>query len=95
MGVSYEALLQTSGCELPVDEVQARLMDAFRRGYRAWTVDDLLCHPRDAIRFCDRIREATECHDLPNGLILKILVGMREHGERSPIVPGCTAAPDP
>jgi hypothetical protein len=79
MGVSHEAMLQTSGCELPVDEFQARLMDAFHRRYPAWTVDDLLCHPRDAIRFCDRIREATQCHDLPNGVIVKILVDMRKH----------------
>jgi len=79
MGMSYEALLQISGCELPIDEFQARLMDVFHRGFPAWTVDDLLCHPRDAIRFCDRIREATRCHDLPYSLILKILVGMRGH----------------
>jgi hypothetical protein len=80
MGVSYEALLQISGCELAIDEFHARLMDAFHRRYPAWTVDDLLCHPRDAIRFCDQFREATQCHDLPNGLILKILMGMRNHG---------------
>jgi hypothetical protein len=58
-------------------EAQARLMDAFQRVCRGWTVDQIICHPRDAIRFCDAVREATQCHDLPNALILKFLMGAR------------------
>jgi hypothetical protein len=79
IGVSYETRLQANGCDLSIEVFQAELMDAFHRSCPAWSVDELVCHPRDAIKYRDEVRAATKSMDLPDDLIRKILMGLRKH----------------
>lgn len=40
----------------------------------AWTIEELLLHPRDAIRFCDDVRHKHAYFDLPDDIILRSLL---------------------
>lgn len=55
------------------------LSDHMFNAYGSWTVDDLLCHPADAIQFCDAIRTRFGVQ-FPDPLILKTLLNLRKRG---------------
>ena len=38
----------------------------------AWTIDELVCHPRDAKRYCNVVRGRLACADLPDDLRAKV-----------------------
>jgi hypothetical protein len=46
------------------------------------TVDELLLHPRDAMRFCDEIRHRRGYWTLPDDIILRTILGRRKHPNR-------------
>jgi hypothetical protein len=72
--------LETHGCELDADEFRTLLMDVFHGMFRAWTVDQLVCMPDEAKRFCVTIRKNVR-RRLPDPLILGTLLDMRENGD--------------
>jgi len=44
-----------------------------------WTIDEPLLHPREAIRFCDDIRHRHGWYDMPNDLILRVMMSRRKN----------------
>jgi hypothetical protein len=46
--------------------------------YPAFSVDELLVRPREALRYCDAARQRFQCYDLPDDLILRPLLSRRE-----------------
>ncbi len=80
MATSNEQRLIDSGCGLPISEFLSLLMDAHHQVCPAWTIDELVCHPRDAIRFCDHVRSQQGCEDLLDDVILKIHMNNRKRG---------------
>lgn len=62
-------------------EVFADLMvntfSAYSRG--EYSFDDLLLHPRDAIEFCDHVRQMNGFHEVPDDVILSTLMIRRKN----------------
>ncbi len=48
--------------------------------YPAFTLDNLLVRPREALRFCDEVRRRENAYDLPDDVILQPLMNRRKHG---------------
>lgn len=56
------------------DEIIKVLCQYFRDSLgRTWTVDDLLLHPSDAVRFCQDARFRAGWFDMPEEFILRAL----------------------
>src|SRR5688572_28530445 len=56
------------------------MVDDFNTTYRgSWTIDELLLHPREASRFCDDVRRAHGFYDVPDDLILRVILGRRKN----------------
>jgi len=54
-------------------------IDELRTAYRGmWTVDELVSHPQDAIRFCHDFRMKHGMYSLPDHVILKTLMNERK-----------------
>jgi hypothetical protein len=43
------------------------------------TIDELLLHPRDALRFCDNVRHKHGYFDLPDDIILRVILQRRKN----------------
>ena len=54
------------------------MCDMFAGMCRAWTVDELLLHPREALNLCDSFRRAYGYFDLPDEVILRQLMIRRK-----------------
>lgn len=62
-----------------VDVVDA-LVEEFNAVYRGtWTVDELVLHPREALRFCDDRRRRHGWFDLPDDVLLRWLMNRRKN----------------
>ncbi|HMP57866.1 MAG TPA: hypothetical protein PKD86_00820 [Gemmatales bacterium] len=66
--------LSAQGCKLDVDAFRAVLLEELGDT----TTDDLLCHPHEALAFCDRVRRRLDCA-LSTTLILKTLLNLRKN----------------
>jgi hypothetical protein len=59
------------------------MVSAFSAIYRGqWTIDELLLHPREAVRFCDEIRHQYGYYDLPDDIILRTILTRRKNPGR-------------
>ena len=76
---SLQDRLSANNCDIPLDQFQDRLMEILTEMYRAWSVDELLLHPRQEIEYCSTVRRVLDCHDLPDDLILRCLLGRRKN----------------
>jgi len=76
---SLEDRLVASGCNLPLNQFQDSLIDVLNEMFRAWSVDELLLHPREEMEYCSVVRRKLECHDLPDELILRCALHRRKH----------------
>lgn len=56
------------------------LVDCMAEMYPAYNVDNLLVRPREAIRFCDAVRQRKGAYDLPDDIILQPLLNRRKRG---------------
>jgi len=54
------------------------LVDLFHGLYPAFTVDELLVRPREALRYCDAVRDKHRNYDLPDDLVLRSLLNRRK-----------------
>ena len=45
----------------------------------AWTIDELLLHPREAARFCDDVRRRYGYYDCPDDIILRVILTRRKN----------------
>jgi hypothetical protein len=56
------------------------LVDEYNEKFRGQlTVDELLLHPRDALRFCDDVRQKHGWYDVPDDIILRSMLHRRRH----------------
>ena len=68
------------GVALSKDDFTDQMVDDFAETYRDdWTIDELLLHPREATRFCDDIRRKHSYYDLPDDIILRVILGRRKN----------------
>jgi hypothetical protein len=58
------------------DQMVSDFADHFRG---QWTIDECLLHPRDAIRFCDEVRHKRHYFDLPDDIILRVILTRRKN----------------
>jgi hypothetical protein len=76
--INFQDELRAVGYDLPRDEFYD-LVDGLRRVlYPEWTQDELVCHPREAVQFCDAVRGKAKA-PVPDHLILKALMNRRKH----------------
>jgi transcriptional regulator with XRE-family HTH domain len=69
--------LEECGCGIDPGQFRELLEDRKAATSPSWTVDDLVCHPDEASKFCDLIRSETKCQRLSDYLILRTLMNIR------------------
>lgn len=52
------------------------------RFHGLWTVDELLLHPRDAMRFCDDVRHKHGFLEVPDQFLLRCMINRRKNPNR-------------
>jgi hypothetical protein len=68
------------GIDMDRAEFSDKMVEDFGAIYRGqWTIDELLLHPREAARFCDDVRRAHGFYDLPDDIILRVILGRRKN----------------
>lgn len=68
------------GVNLEKDQFTDQMVDDFGETYRGqWTIDELCLHPREAVRFCDDVRRKHGYFDLPDDVILRVIMGRRKN----------------
>lgn len=73
---------QEFGVGIERDQFDDLMVEEFGSAYRGqWTIDELLLHPREAARFCDDIRRNRGFWDLPDDIILRVILQRRKHPE--------------
>ena len=79
----YREFLMTRGKFNPADfdvdlsreDLTDQIVSDFSETYRdTWTIDELLLHPREAVRFCDDVRRRHGYYDLPDDIILRVIL---------------------
>jgi hypothetical protein len=84
----YRSFLMSRGQfdprEFGVDMDRADFMDQmaieFNEAYKgSWSVDEMLLHPREALRLCDEIRRKHGYHDVPDDIILRSMMTRRKN----------------
>lgn len=80
-------VLKNFGIKMAEQPFKEMLADTMHAHYRAIeSIDELLVRPREAIRYCDRVRDQlatageSEAYDLPDDVILRTLLNMRKRG---------------
>ncbi len=73
--------LRKAGCELHPDTYKELLVDCLADMYKGQTIDELVCHPNEAIAFCGYVRRKASCQALPDTLILRPLMNVRKAAE--------------
>ena len=69
------------GVDMDRARFQELMADDFAEAFHGTTSEDeLLLHPRDALRFCDDIRHKHGFFDMPDDLILRSVINGRKHG---------------
>lgn len=57
-----------------------QMVEDFATTYRGQlTIDELLLHPREAIRFCDDVRHQRRYFDVPDDIILRSILQRRKN----------------
>lgn len=68
------------GVEMARDEFMDQMVDDFNLAFgESLTVDELLLHPRTALRFCDDVRHKHRYHDAPDDIILRSVMTRRKN----------------
>jgi len=68
------------GVNLTREELTDDVSNFFNDMYRdTWTVDELLLHPREAAWFCDEARRKYRYFDLPDDVILRVILTRRKN----------------
>lgn len=54
------------------------MVDAFGAAYRGqWSIDELMLHPREAAHFCDDVRRQFGYFDVPDDIVLRVILTRR------------------
>lgn len=68
------------GVDLEKQEFIDQMVEEFHGAYRnGWTIDELLLHPREAMRFCDAVRHRHGYYDAPDDIILRVILQRRKN----------------
>lgn len=68
------------GVSVSRDELMDQMVEEFHGVYRDdWTIDELLLHPREAARFCEDVRRKYGYWDLPDDIILRVVLTRRKN----------------
>jgi hypothetical protein len=68
------------GVDLDKEDFTDRMVELFSAKYRGhWTIDELLLHPREAALFCDDARRSLMAFDVPDDVILRVILGRRKN----------------
>ncbi|MFH1924464.1 MAG: hypothetical protein ABIP48_31825 [Planctomycetota bacterium] len=68
------------GVNLSREDFTDQMVEAFHGTYRdGWTIDELLLHPREAVRFCDDVRRKHGYYDVPDDIILRVILTRRKN----------------
>lgn len=70
--------LHEAGCKMDQQRFKELLEERKATTSPTWTIDDLVCHPEDAKKFCELIRTETGCIGLSDYLILRALLNVRK-----------------
>ena len=69
------------GVNLTKEQLTDAMVAEFNAIYGgAWTVGELLMHPREALRFCDEVRRKHSFYNLPDDIILRCVLAVRKRG---------------
>lgn len=80
MAQNLERELKALGCDMPADDFREMVVELRAVLFPAWSIDETVCHPIDAIRLCGAARRRAGCNDLPDDLILRTLMNCRRRG---------------
>lgn len=68
------------GVDLTREQFDDRMVEEFNGVYRGTlTIDELLLHPRSALRFCDDVRQKYGYYDVPDDIILRVIMIRRKN----------------
>ena len=68
------------GIEASKEAFTDQMVDSFGAAYRGqWSIDELLLHPREAVRFCDDVRRQYCYFDVPDDIILRVILTRRKN----------------
>jgi hypothetical protein len=68
------------GIDLDREPFVDQMVDDFNETYEGrQTVDELLLHPREAAHFCDTVRRKHDYFDLPDDVILRVILQRRKN----------------
>ncbi|MCO8124510.1 hypothetical protein NHH03_22415 [Stieleria sp. TO1_6] len=70
--------LKDAGCKMKPDAFRDLLVNAHVDMYKNQTVDNLVCHPREARQLCQFVRNKAKCPDLSDEMILSTLMNVRK-----------------
>jgi hypothetical protein len=79
MAINFEQELRACRYLLGRDEFYNLAQEVFAVMYPAWTVDDLACHPSEAIKYCEAVRQKASAN-VPEELIMHALMNARKRG---------------
>lgn len=79
MAINFEAELPKYGYEQGRAEFYDLVQEVFAVMYPVWTVDDLACHPTEALKYCAEVRQSAAA-SVPEELIMHALMNARKRG---------------
>ncbi len=65
-------------CSMPEEDFKYLLVSTLEKSYPYRTIDDLVCGPLTAIKYCNEVRDALNSPLLHDGIILKALMNIRK-----------------
>ena len=77
MGMNFAKELEGCGCALNRDEFSELVQDLQANLYPSWSVDELACNPREAIRYCDEVRRRARAQ-IRDNVIMHALMNARK-----------------
>lgn len=79
MAVSLAKSLEACGCKMDASDFRDLAMEMHAVLFSSWTIDELVCHPDQALELCWRVCSRVEAN-LPADLILRTLMNCRRTG---------------
>ena len=70
---------QEFGVDLDRSVFDERCVEEFTSTYRSWSIDELLLHPAEAMRFCSDVRRKYAWFDVPDDIILRVIMTNRKN----------------
>ena len=78
MSRKLEVELKEYGCKIGATDFRETVEEQQVIFSPHWKIDELLCHPDEAKRFCAQVRVKVSCPELPDSLILRTLMNARK-----------------